>query len=368
MGGEKEIANARPMIVLLNNIYVAVAGRVFDGLANGNVVQFVLAAVYVRARDHRRFSRLLGASLALSMIGYVVNPVFVALLPGFLSSFAAALVVLGLSLAHLAVFVPSSNVFTARGRSGGGDATSTTTTTASTRRRRITSALFNPIYYIYAEDAIRLPALALLLHNAAQGLLFTAIVVHAVLNFNFMDRETRILFGIEKAVPSAYLMVVLYGIPQLQRMWKREGSIADDTADAKAGSNNSSQATSRNTRRPSTRDFVSSVVCMLAQLVSLPWFLALSADDGGAVYVLVAVASVGLAAPSFVKGYAVSILDAKTSALGALALTESLGSLISPLLFFGFGLWVWQNAIVIIVPSFVGASMLCLIASYLMAR
>ncbi|KAK8076916.1 hypothetical protein PG996_003086 [Apiospora saccharicola] len=355
---------------LLQNIYVAASCTIFDGLANGNVHYFVLAAVYVRTRVPGRFSRLLGTSLALYMLGYTISTVAVPflLVPSFLLSFAVALVILGLSAAYLVVFIPSG-VFAARDPDG--DAALTTTTTTSTRRT-IAKAIVDPVYHLYAESTIRLPALALLLHNTAQGFLFFAIAIHAIVDLEFGGNQYMILYGIESVVPAVYLMLALHGIPKLQRMWKRRSSTTDYTAVVSADETDGGGEMTRTTGPPATRDFVCIIICMLAQLIALPWFLAVSAEDRGVIYALVAVVSIGLSVPSFLKSYAVSIVvdDAhnKTSALGSLALMESIGSLVAPLLVPSFQFWIWRNSIVILAPSLVAASMLCLVASYFLAR
>ena len=363
----------------LGNFYVAAAGSVPDGLANGNVLHFVLAAVYVRTRVPGRFSRLVGTSLALSLVGCAIGPWTPALAPSSLAfSFAAALVVLALTAAYLAVFIPSG-VFASRSR-GGGDAPPYTTTT---RRKAVASAMVSPFYYLYAESAVRLPALALLLHHTAQGFLFVAIVVHAVVDLGFYEIQNGLLFGLESAVPAVYLMLALYGVPRLQKMWKKRArsSIPDDDDDdddddaaRETGSGRdrrrggSGEVARRRRRAPSTRDFACAIICMLAQLAALPWFLAVTAQSRGAVYGLVAVASVGPAAPPFLKSYAVSVAGAPVSALGTLALMESVGALAAPLLLAGFRLGLWRDAVVVWAPSLVGAAALCLVGSYLVAR
>ncbi|KAK7921644.1 hypothetical protein PG985_009666 [Apiospora marii] len=356
----------------LTNIHVAASSSVLDGLANGNILYFVLAAVYVRTRVPGRFARLVGTSLVLYLVGCAVGPWAPALVPSsLLFGFAATLVLLGLTAAYLVVFIPAG-AFPVRGHIGDGDASPSATTT--TRRRAIASAMVSPFYYLYAESAVRLPALALLLHHTTQGFLFIAIIVHAVIDLGFYGLQNGIVFGIESAVPAVFLMLALFGVPGLQRMWKRGRRATDDNDDASSEAGNSSRSsiseggTRRNTRAPSTRDFVCSIICMLAQLVALPWFLAVTAESSGAVYGLVAVASLGMAAPAFLKSYTVSIVDAKTSALGTLTLMESFGTLIAPLLVTSFQFWFWRNAIVILAPSLVGASMVCLVVSYFMAR
>ncbi|KAK8009509.1 hypothetical protein PG991_012060 [Apiospora marii] len=358
----------------LSNIYVAASSSVLDGLANGNILYFVLAAVYVRTRVPGRFARLVGTSLALYLVGCAVGPWAPALVSSsLLFSFAATLVLLGLTAVYLAVFIPSSGIFAT-------ESDAPPSAAATTRRRAIVSAMVSPFYYLYAESAVRLPALALLLHHTTQGFLFIAIIVHAVIDLGFYGLQNGIVFGIETAVPAVYLMLALFGVPGLQRMWKRgrrateeEDDDVDDAASEAGGSSSSRSSiseggTRRSARAPSNRDFVCTIVCMLAQLVALPWFLAVTEESSGAVYGLVAVASVGMAAPAFLKSYAVSIVDAKTSALGTLTLMESFGALIAPLLVTSFQFWYWRNAIVILAPSLVGASLVCLVASYLLAR
>ncbi|KAK7947890.1 uncharacterized protein PG986_008776 [Apiospora aurea] len=308
--------------VLLDDIYVAVWTTIFYGLAGVPILHFALAAVYVQTRDPRRFSRLLGTSLALYLLGTSVAPTATAwLFPNLWFSLATAVAIPALSLVYLRVAIPSDPF-----AKDGGTSSSTDGSGAGTTARTIASALVDPVYYLYAESAIRLPALALLLHSCAQTCLFTAIVIHVWMDFDFTARLSNRLSTIATAAPAVYLLLFFYGVPKLQRiLGKRRGpSSTDALSDTYTDSGiESDTAGSPRHPPPSTRDLVCATVCMLAQLVAVPWFLV---DSQGAMYGLVAVASVGFAAPSFLKSYAVSrVADGKTSALGALALAESLG-------------------------------------------
>ncbi|KAK8038672.1 hypothetical protein PG993_007083 [Apiospora rasikravindrae] len=346
--------------VLLDNIYIAVWGSIVDGLASTHVLHFALAAVYAQTRDPRRFSRLMGTSLALYLLGVSVNPTATSwLFPNLWLSFGAAFAILGLSHVYLRVAVFPSEAFSG----ARGDAVGARTATT------IASKFLDPVYHLYAEPAVRLPALALLLHNCAQSCLFTAIVMHTWLDFDLTARLSNRLSTIATAAPATYLLLFFYGVPKLQQAWKRrarnargEGQVADADADA----DTEAAASTPRFPPPSARDLVCAIVCMLAQLIAVPWFLV---DSPGAMYGLVAVASVGFAAPSFLKSYAVSRVAAAnkaSSALGALALTESVGSLVTPFLL--GGLWFWKTQIFILTPSLLGASVVCLGASYFVWR
>ncbi|KAK8094895.1 hypothetical protein PG997_001580 [Apiospora hydei] len=353
--------------VLLDNVYIVVWTTIFYGLAGVPILHFALAAVYVQTRDPRRFSRLLGTSLALWLLGTSVAPTATAwLFPNLWFSLAAAVAIPALSLVYLRAAVPSDPLAKDPGSSSPTDGSAAGTTTAAART--IASALVDPVYYLYAESAIRLPALALLLHNCAQTCLFTAVVIHAWVDFDFTATLSNRLSTIATAAPAVYLLLFFYGVPKLRKILGKEREPrGTDTASTDTYADTELESdTAGNPRRPlpSTRDLVCATVCMLAQLIAVPWFLV---DSQGALYGLVAVASIGFAAPSFLKSYAVSrVANGKPSALGALALAESLGGLISPFLL--GGVWFWKNQIFILTPSLLGAAVLCLGASYLVRR
>ncbi|KAI1653954.1 hypothetical protein F4813DRAFT_372597 [Daldinia decipiens] len=175
--------------VIFRDIYIAIAGRIFEGLATDNILHYTLAAIYVRAEDGSRFPRLMGTSLALYMIGMSISPALVTLLPHFLFSFLLAFALLGSSLFYLLAFVPGLAPVI---ESNYGDHSE-----SHQGRDAVDSfSIFTPIRYLVYEPTALFASLAIFFYNTAQAYLFPAIMVYATLKFGFTSVENSYIVSI----------------------------------------------------------------------------------------------------------------------------------------------------------------------------
>ncbi|KAI1457519.1 hypothetical protein F4805DRAFT_172091 [Annulohypoxylon moriforme] len=339
--------------VLCRSIYVAIAGRVFDGLATDNILHYTLAAIYIRTNVPGRFSRLMGTSLALYMIGMPVSPTLVTLLPNFFFSFILAIAVLGLSLVYLLVFIP---VTTPEPYDVNEDENSSEASPKPTITDRV--PFFDPVLYFYREPVVLLPGLAIFFYNSAQAYLFPAIMVHAALKFGFTSTENGYIISIAAGTSSVYLLVVSYVLPKVYSRLRPEKPEDPDEI-ARADCTDSEEPPKVGYRH--TSDLFYASISMASQFVVLP-LLAL-VNTSGELYGLVVFIALGLAAPSFIKSYAVTIASVGDSALAGLAVMESVGGLASPIILGTFQSVVGQGGVFFIASGLVGAAILSLAIS-----
>ncbi|ETS77610.1 hypothetical protein PFICI_09672 [Pestalotiopsis fici W106-1] len=341
--------------VLVRNINVAIAGRVFDGLATDNILHYALAAVYLRTKMPGRFSQLMGTSLGLYMVGMSLSPTIVTLLPSFIVSFVVAIALLGLSLLYLCFLVPPL----ARGPERGCPARPVQQETHPNSTR---TSFLEPVFYFHREPIVALPGLAVLLYNSAQAYLFPVIMVHAALRYGFTSTENGYLISLAAATSSVYLLVTLYIVPRVRSRFRidRRGAAGEAAAPS------SRKTYSENSRLGRGRyyfnaDLSYALLSMSIQLAVLPLFPMV--HSAGSIYGLVVLVALGLAAPSFIKSYAVLGATDKGSAVAGMAVTESAGGLLSPIILGAIQSMDGQGSVFFVASSLVGAAMLCLLAT-----
>lgn len=345
--------------MLWRSIYIAIVGRVFDGLATDNILHYTLAAIYIRTSEPDRFSRLMGTSLALYMIGMSMSPTLVTLLPNFFFSFILAIAVLGLSLVYLVVFIPAATP-----RPTNEDGNSIGVCPEYTATDHI--SFFDPILYFYHEPVVLLPGLAIFFYNSAQAYLFPAIMVHAALKFGFTSIENGYIISIAAGTSSVYLLIVSYVLPKVYstlRPEKHEEPDEDGHADFDTSNNNGGPP---NVVRQHASDLFYAGVSMMSQFIVLPRLALVSTPSE--LYGLVVFIALGLAVPSFIKSYAVTVAGVKDSALAGLAVMESVGGLASPIILGTSQSLVGQGGVFFIASGLVGVAILSLTASSLVRR
>ncbi|KAI1647340.1 uncharacterized protein F4817DRAFT_105737 [Daldinia loculata] len=343
--------------VIFHNIYIAIAGRIFEGLATDNILHYTLAAVYVRAGDESRFPRLMGTSLALYMIGMSISPALVTLLPHFLFSFLLAFTLLGSSLFYLLAFVPGLTPVT---ESDYGDHSE------SHRGRDAVGSfsIFTPIRYLVYEPTALFASLAIFFYNTAQAYLFPAIMVYATLKFGFTSVENSYIVSIAAGTSSICLFTVFYIIPWLHVVLSLLGAVG--TAGNTCNADVEATVKTRSTAYMFYSNMFYAVLSMSIQAVTLPAFLVIKTEWH--IYVLIILVALGLAAPSFIKSYTVAIASSKDSALAGLAIMESLGGLFSSIILGVIQSSISQNSVFIVASMLVGAAILCLAGSYFTRR
>lgn len=338
--------------MVLKSIHIAIAGRLFEGLATDNILQYALAAIYIRTKEEGRFSRLMGTSMALYMSGMSMGPTIVTLLPNFFLSFAVAISLLAISFCYLWTFVPLTADDPERIAFRSTDASNT--------------SLFEPIYIFYREPLITLPALSILLYNCAQAYLFPLIMVHAALKFGFTSVENGYLISVAAASSSVYLLFALYVVPKMHRYLGRSRTQRSAQDTSSSHEMDDAPHKSNSTRYHLNGDFTFALLSMSVQLAVLPCFTTVQVSE--ALYGLVALIALGLGAPSFIKSHAVMVAQDRDSVVAGLAVAESIGGLVSPVVLGAAQSLLDQGSAFIMASSIVGAAILCLVGSLLAGK
>ncbi|OTA66118.1 MFS general substrate transporter [Hypoxylon sp. EC38] len=342
--------------VVRKSIRLAFIGRIFEGFATDNLLHYNLSAIYISVSDQNRFSSLLGTSLALYMVGMSLSPTIASFLPNFFTSFIMALAIFALSLLYLLLFVPVAP----------GKILETTRLDISENRNatfagRVTGriqSIYRPLVVLCLTRRAILPGLALLLYNTSQAYLFPSLMVYTSINFSFTGEQNGFLISTAAAVSALYLLGVFYIFPIIKKWVGWRTKIQDSEEDDRDSDDSISD------KESSRHELICSILSMSIQFIALPFVYLIT--EGWQIFPLVAVIALGLAAPSFIKSYGVSLVQNKSSVVASLAMMESLGGLLSPLV---LGLWQSQSGggmVFVMASSLVGAAILAMLASGLM--
>lgn len=273
--------------MLHKSVGLALAARVLEGLATDNTLHMVLNGLYARSSDQRHVGRLMSASLAVYMAGMALSPALAALLSDFRLSFAVALGIFAVTAVYLAMVGGLHDESGSETRSGAETETATAT------------ALARPAMLLFSDGVLAAHGAAMFLYNAAMSYLFPALMVHATLHFGFTPAQNGLLLSVAAGTSSLCLVVAA--------------------------------VVSRPAR--TARAVLVSLTVLVAALAALamvrrPW----------ALFPVVAVVSLGLATPSFVKAHLVQRRPHEALAVAAVSVAEGLGSLASAPL-----LGAWQS-------------------------
>ncbi|KNG46901.1 amp-dependent synthetase ligase [Stemphylium lycopersici] len=261
--------------VVQKSVGLALGARLVEGLATDNTLHLVLNGLYARSSDQRHVGRLMSASLALYMAGMSLSPALAALLSDFRTSFAVALVMFGVAAVDYGDHGDHGPTF---GR---------------------LAALARPTLRLFSDRVVAAHGAAMFLYNAAISYMFPALMVHATLHFGFTPAQNGLLLSVAAGTSSLYLIVAAL----VSRPARNAGSVLVS---------------------------LTLLVAALAALavVRVSW----------ALFPVVAVASLGLATPSFVKAHLVQRRQHDALAVAAISVAEGLGSLASAPL-----LGAWQS-------------------------
>ena len=300
---------------------MALSGRVFEGLASDNLLHFSLNAVYAQSPDQDKISSLIGYSLALYMIGISVSPFIAGLFANFTVSFFMAFGLFAVSIVYLQAVVRASQieqVSTSEYDRNDKDLKSTWKKWLKTAISPMKTFQTNPLHTF--------TGLSLFLYNIVQSYVFQALMVHTSVHFGFTGKSNGFVLSIAHSVAAAYLFVTIFVIPKISRCIRSNRS--------EAGSTLGSQ----------DRDFVLALTSLTVQVLSL---VALGlATKPWQVYCIAACLAVGLCTPSFIKAYSTSLFTniEKPAALAALAMVETLGSVLGPVVLGGLQSYLSRDA------------------------
>ena len=313
-----------------NSIVIALSGRFFEGLASDNILHFNLNAIYVRTPNRGLVSRLIGASLALFMIGISISPAVMGLFRNYVASFFVALGIFAFSFFYLVILVGNKHLPTTIKRDEPIGVTSGERYQRMHNRQStwnvcpsVTRTLLSPLQPFYENPRSLTSGLALLLYNAVQSYIFPLIMVHTSLLFSFSSKQNGQLLSIAHAVSGGYLILVLFVIPAASKRYHGPGK---------------NMETRQNDRATGKRDAWFGLFSLLMQIVTLLGFA--NASKPCEIYVLTAFLALGLATPSFIKSHFLGYFpkNGATKSVGALAMMETSGALLSPLV-----LGAWQT-------------------------
>ena len=309
------------LLVHVGSITVAICGQVLEGLASDNILHFSLNAIYVQVSEQKTVSRLIGVSLALYMIGISVSPSVAGLLPSFQTSFAMAVALFATAFIYLLVCVPGP---LPKGHEASASDAAVADITSQEIGHDFSALAFlkttvSPFALFVAKPLALVLGIALLLYNAIQSYTFSAIMVHTSLDFGFSSKENGFLISIAHGTASIYLIFLLFVGPSLHkalRNAKRKHSAKGNDVQQKL-------------------DAPLAVGAMLTQAVALS--LLGFATKIWQIYAIVALCALGLSTPSFIKSYFVTLFDKAegSQAVAALAMMETLGGLVAPMIFGG---------------------------------
>lgn len=311
------------MKVAVDNIYVALSSRVFEGLASDNLLHFTLSSIYAQAQgDEWEASSLISYSLALYMVGISVSPVVAGLFRSFTISCFIAIGLFSLSILYTQVCIKNH---------ASTEKKTPTNTLLDNENRQNRNDLINPIreWFVTLLSPLRpfqnqpvyvLIGWSLFTYNIIQSYIFNALLVYTSASFGFTGKQNGFIISIAHSVAACYVFATLYLVPRTIKAFR-----------ARRGASVSPRAKSAARRR----DFVLALVSLSIQALSLlglvfatkPWQL----------YAITFFLSFGLPTPSFIKAYFVSLFQSneRPIALAGLAVMETLGSVVGPLFFGG---------------------------------
>ena len=307
--------------VHIENIGIALSGQVFEGFASDNILHFNLNTIYVQFSEERTVSRLIGTSLALYMIGISVSPAIASTLPNFQASFTMASAIFAIAILYLYLGVRTKHPERLAQRQFATTQKSSKIETPMMAGKASLWSLWkvstSPLRFFVTRPLSLILGVSLLLYNATQSYLFPAMMVHTTVNFGFTSRENGYLISIAHGVSSTYLLSTLFIVPyiwQKLRTHKRV-EIPGPMLQKKSG----------------FPDAALAMFSLLMQVLSVTLFGL--ASEPWQIYCAVALCALGLATPSFVKSYFVTLFpsDDAPQAVAALAMMETLGSLLAPL-------------------------------------
>ena len=321
---------------------MALSGRVFQGLASDNVLHLSLNLVYVQTADKERASRLIGTSLLLYMLGISLSPFVVSLFDRFETSFAIALALFGLSLVYLLICVKPASGSRIVGSETG--PLPLHDSRASTWKMKILSRLFasffTPLSALQSSPLLFLVGFSLFTYSVVQSYIFAAILVHTAVVFHFSSRQNGILISLVHAMSAVYLLSILYLVPSLSRLFrilnrqnKAPQAMQYETPRARL---NSKPPISHTNLAIRTSNSILGILSFATQFLAL--LLLTRITEPWQIYPIVSLLALGLATPSFVKSYVVAYLPEDVSmahGVAALAICETLGSLLAPLILGG---------------------------------
>ncbi|KAL5364119.1 hypothetical protein BJX96DRAFT_178690 [Aspergillus floccosus] len=336
--------------VYLRSFPCALGGQVLQGLASDNLLHFNLNSIYTSAQSTDAVSTLMGASLALYMLGMAAGPAAAAVLPSFEYAFIAAAGMFGFAILYVVVALArikvEPNAPTESPRQP--DSTVSSSSTPPMDKRSSFQAVLSPARLFYEHPRAIPQGLSLFLYNVVQAYLINLIFVFASVQFNFTVRENGILLTLIATVAASYLLLSLFVVPRLLAWFNRFPRL------------NTTETASSGSHRGRELDLVAASLSILIQTLAAIFLSQIR--QPGLLYAAAALTALGLAAPSFIKSYFVAALPNNASqGVSALALMETSGGLLSPLVLGGWQARHADSTVFYFAAGMLAASLVCLV-------
>ncbi|KAI0139754.1 major facilitator superfamily domain-containing protein [Pestalotiopsis sp. NC0098] len=330
--------------VLADNIYVALSGRLFEGLASDNLLHFTLNAVYVQSPDQEKASSWISQSLALYMIGISVSPFVVGFFADFTISFFVAIGLFAFSIVYLLCCKTdtiSRRHITANEMSTGGD----DEVVFLEFLRKQLRTIISPLDAFKKQPKHLLIGLSLFAFNVTQSYIFSALLVYTTSRLGFGASQNGYIISIVHSVAALYIFIQLGIAPRIARYFRPRQA----------------PQTPANVAR---RDLILAVVSLAIYILSL---VALGfAHQAWQIYSIAVFLAVGLPTPSFTKAYFVALFadEEKSGALVALTTLEMVASILGPVLIGGLQSQFAANSVIFFVAAGLGGISLGLLAMH----
>ena len=189
--------------------------------------------------------------------------------------------------------------------------------TATSLLQNILVGTLSPIRQFRKRPTTVFSGLSLFSYNAGQSYIFAAILVYTSIHFNFSSKQNGFLISVAHATSAFYLFVALFVVPRVINTYRPTSSLRAQIS------------------APRRIDAVFGLLSLLMQSTFIS--LVALASRPYQVYLSVALASLGLAAPSFIKAHFVasSSVEDSSEAMAALTMMETMGGLLAPVLIGG---------------------------------
>ena len=294
-----ELASFKSMSIVL-------LSKVLEGTATDNILQFALSTIYARAKDQKQFSTLMSESMAFSLLGSSLGPLTAGLGKDFSSRILIAICALVLAALYVGflTIVGRSHAPNKNNSQSLRDQISVTTEGHAKEGATLLGDLFQGTFshfsIFYEKPRFLPPSLSLLLYTNGQAYVLPALMVYASGRYGFTDRQSSWLLSLVTAVSAASTFLV--------RLVQQR--IKGDIAHLQL-------------------NMMVAVMQMSALAISLP--LIMQTNYSWQLYLVTTAMSLGFSASGFIKTYALCQLQHPNDGTAALAIFETVGSLLSPL-------------------------------------
>lgn len=294
------------------------------------------------------------------MIGISVSPFVAGLFENFRLSFLIALALFAIALLYLLVFVggtkpnQSSNPHVDDDEMTQAEGTAGTSSPTIIPWRNCFASSLSPLGAFQKRPIAMLSGLSLLIYNVGQSYIFSAIMVYTSTRFGFSAKQNGILVSIAHAASATYLFSALFAVPRILQFLRRSRPIVHSPLPL--------------VDIPQTADTIFALLSLIMQSISLV-SLALATKDWQ-VYPIITVFAVGLAAPSFIKSHCVALFSADDApqVVAALAIAETTGGLLAPVLLGGWQAMWPESGVFLVAATTMGISAVFFFVGALVGR